>query len=393
MNILMIAGRIPHPPLDGGSARVYHLARQWSRRHRVTLVAPQFAPLDSGLLATAAAEMGVELHAVPVRLAPRLRRAAGYVARTLRGGPASDFYPELSAALGGLAGTHSFDVVEMEGSGAGLYLPALASLKPRPRLVLVFYDVMWDWWRREFMAAPRPVSLVRWLTHRGWEPRLVRQADCCVFMSERDAAIVSSVVKPRSMLVVPNGMQTGFFEATPVPDSREVLFVGSLAHLPNQQAVRWLLGEIWPALQRRVPNARLTIVGREPPAQLVALARSARVTVVGDAPDVRPYYARARAVVVPLRSGGGIRVKILEALAAGRPLVTTRLGAEGLPLVPGEHALFADRAEEMAAELARLLADQPLAERLASNGRTLVEREFDWESLARRQESAFHPVR
>lgn len=385
MNILLIAGRVPYPPLDGGSTRVYHLAQEWSRRHRVTLVAPQFGALDSGVLAACAREMGVELCAVPVRVAPQRRRAARYARQALAGEPADDRYPEVMAALAGLAKERTFDVVELEGSGAGLYLGALAPY--RPRTVLVFYDVMWDWWRRQFRAAPQPVSLARWLTYRAWEPRLARAADCCVFLSERDAALVGAVARPRASLVVPSGIEPA--PPLPLPDEPEVLFVGSLAHLPNQQAVRWLLGEIWPALRARVPGAHLTIVGRDPPPALAALAQVGGVTLAANAPDVRPYYARARAVVVPLRSGGGIRVKILEALAAGRPLATTRLGAEGLPLVPGEHALFAEGAEALALALAQLLVDRPLAERLAANGRALAQ-DYAWEALARRHERAFY---
>lgn len=384
MNILMIAGRLPYPPLDGGTTRVYHLAQHWSHRHQVTLVAPQFGAPDPTVLAACAREMGVDLHAVPVRVATQGRRVARYGRQAVAGEPADDRYPEVAAALARLAGERTFDVVEFEGSGAALYLGALAA--QRPRTVLVFYDVMWDWWRRQFLAAPRPVSLARWLTYRTWEPRLVRAMDCCVFLSERDAALVGAVARPRASLVVPTGVELG--QPLPLPDEPEVLFVGSLAHLPNRQAARWLLGEIWPALRARVPGARLTIVGREPPAALAAEAEAAGVTLAADVPDVRPYYARARAVIVPIRSGGGIRVKILEALAAGRPLVTTRLGAEGLPLVPGEHALFAEGADALAAALARLLSDRPLAERLAANGRALAQG-FAWETLARRQERAF----
>jgi glycosyltransferase involved in cell wall biosynthesis len=125
---------------------------------------------------------------------------------------------------------------------------------------------------------------------------------------------------------------------------------------------------------------------------MIMLTRDAGMTLVANPVDVRPYYDRARAVVVPIRSGGGIRVKILEALAARRPLVTTSIGAEGLPLTPGEHALFADDAEELAEALARVLSDHLLAERLAANGRSLVEREFRWELLASKQERAFRVV-
>jgi glycosyltransferase involved in cell wall biosynthesis len=392
VEVLIIGANVPFHPLTGGTASSYHFAREWGRRHQVTLVAPVFGAIDAGKLTRCAEELGVTLHAVPVHSGTRLRRLLDYAARLVRGAPTIRFYPELAAFVRQLVAANRFDVVDIEGTGfgGGLYLSAFDGLSARPRMILTFYDIMWHWWKRDFLLSANPVSLVRWLTYRVWEPRFVRQVDCCVFMSAVDAAIVGRVSLPKASLVVPVGFDVARFAVTPVPDTREVLFVGSFLHSPNRRAAIWLIADIWPALRRRVPDARLTVVGMNPPHELVALAAAAGVELVANAPDLQPYYARARAVIAPIQTGGGIRVKIVEACAAARPIVTTHIGAEGLPIVPDEHALFAEGTEGLATALARVLTDEALAQRLADNGRALVEQEFSWELLAKRKESAFY---
>ncbi len=391
MNILMIAGRLPFHPLDGGTARVYHLVKEWSKRHNITLVVPMFTPVAPDAISRCAEEIGVELHAVPVQLAPKVRRVADYTLRMIRGLPIVDYYPEMLSFVHNLVRVRKFDLIEFEGSGGGTFFSALSDLPYRPRTVLVFYDVMWQWWKREYIASRNLVSLARWLSYRIWEPHFVRQADCCVFLSEVDAQTVSSVVKPNQTLVVPLGIQTTAFDKTPLPDEPEVLFVGSFNHLPNIQAVKWLITEIWPVLKKRIPLAHLTIIGRNPSDEIIKLAKSARVSLFADVPDVQPYYKQARVVIVPIKTGGGIRMKILEAFAAARPIVTTQIGAEGLPIVPNEHALFANSVEEIIEALSRVLTDRQFAERLAVNGRALVEREFDWPIIASKLQKTFYP--
>jgi polysaccharide biosynthesis protein PslH len=392
--ILMVAGRLPIPPLDGGTMRFFNIARRWKEDFDLTLVAPAYEPVSAALLAQLEAEMGTAIHPVPVTLPSKSRRIFDSLKSLTRSVPKVDLIPEVEAYLRDLLRTQSFDMVQFEGSAGGHYLPLVQTIQPRARTVLVFYDVMWDWWRREFLATPRPVALARWLLYRHWEPRFVASVDACVFLSEVDRARVEPVARPRHSRIVPNGIigneDLGAEpSAGPLPPTAELLFVGSFNHLPNLSAARWLIKQIWPEVQKRIPNARLTIAGRNPPEALTALAKSSEIELVANAPDLALYYRRCRAVVVPIQSGGGIRVKILEAFAQGRPVVTTTLGAEGLPLVPGEDALFADTPAAIAAALQKIVEDDHLAESLVARGRKLVESEFNWDILAKRQAEVF----
>jgi glycosyltransferase involved in cell wall biosynthesis len=144
-------------------------------------------------------------------------------------------------------------------------------------------------------------------------------------------------------------------------------------------------------LKEQEADAGMTLVGLDPPPELCKMAQSAGVSVAGNVYDIKPYYERSEVVVVPVQIGGGIRIKILEAGAARRPVVTTRIGAEGLPIVPGTHSIVADSAEDIVAGIRQLFHDHLLAQQLATNLHDLVKREFDWDNLAKQKESAFFP--
>jgi polysaccharide biosynthesis protein PslH len=154
-----------------------------------------------------------------------------------------------------------------------------------------------------------------------------------------------------------------------------------MSYLPNHQGIAWFAEEVWPLIRRAAPGVELDVVGRGPPPNVQALGEIDGITVHGGVPDMAPYFARSNAVVVPILTGAGIRVKIIEALAAGRATVSTPLGAEGLELEPGRHVLIADGAPAFADAVVRALGDDELRTRLGTEGRALAERRYDWRAL------------
>jgi glycosyltransferase involved in cell wall biosynthesis len=181
-------------------------------------------------------------------------------------------------------------------------------------------------------------------------------------------------------VVVPNGVDVDRFPFLDV-DSAEpdhVVFVGTYRYVPNVDAVHWFVRDIWPRIRAARPTARCTLVGMDPPPSVHRLAQVPGINVVGTVPDVQPWLARATVVVVPLRSGSGTRFKILEAFAAGRPVVSTRIGAEGLAVEDGIHLLLADDPASFAEAAIQLLADPERRWSLARAARELVEREYAW---------------
>ena len=195
---------------------------------------------------------------------------------------------------------------------------------------------------------------------RGWEARHAARFDRCLVVSEIEAQRLRAVAAGTAVSLVPNGVDTTALR--PLPEAaagNRLIFVGHLRYPPNVDAVRFLGRHILPALRARIPEARLTVVGEGTPRVLREFAGRDDIELVGRASSPIPYYRDAHVAVVPLRAGGGTRLKSLEAMALGRPVVSTQFGCEGLAVENGKHLLIADDAEELADALERALDDIP----------------------------------
>ncbi len=211
-------------------------------------------------------------------------------------------------------------------------------------------------------------------------------------MSNLDAAFFRAEAPRVPVVVVPNGVDAQAFEAPDAQMSRRgIVFVGTLGYAANADAVDYLVAEIMPRVRSQA-DVTLTVVGGGASPTLVQRAEG-HARFVGFVADVRPYYWQAAVCVVPLRSGGGTRLKILEALAAGCAVVATSIGAEGLELTPGDEIEIADTPEALAAAVLRLLADHEARERLARQGCAAVRRRYDWNVIAPRMEEAYRLAR
>ena len=211
---------------------------------------------------------------------------------------------------------------------------------------------------------------------RRLEHWAVRSYDLVVNPSPEDAAML-----PPGVAVVPNGVDTERFRPSPAPDDGGVVFTGALHTLPNRDGIRWFSEAVWPEILARRPGTRLDIVGSHPPPEVAELARLEGVEVHADVPDVLPYLARAGVAVVPLRIGTGSRLKALEAMAAARAVVGTRIGLGGLEGRAGQEYLVADDPGAFAAEVVRCLEDRDLRVRLGAAARGLVEGRYAWRAI------------
>jgi polysaccharide biosynthesis protein PslH len=210
--------------------------------------------------------------------------------------------------------------------------------------------------------------------HARWiEEWATRSYDVVVTVSPDDAAVL-----PGKPVVVPNGVDTERFHPSPLPAEARVVFTGGLHTVANRDGIRWFCEEVWPHVRARVPNATLDVVGARPPAEVVALGDLQGVSVHSDVPDVVPYIERARVAVVPIRIGTGTRLKALEAMAAGRPVVATMVGLAGLGATDGREALIADDPPGFAEAVVRCLVHRETAAGLAERGRKLAEERFAW---------------
>jgi len=269
-------------------------------------------------------------------------------------------------------------------------------LPPTLPAVLSFHDLVW----RRYMSQARLSDGSRALMLRAEAARF--RAHTLRMLKRYQAAVVVSTIEsgelrrvtPIPVSVIPIGTDTtALAPAAEQPGPPRLLFTGTLGYPPNSEGITWFADRVWPQVRVALPDARLDIVGRTPPPSVLALGDRPGITVVGPVPEIGPYFDRAHAVVVPILTGAGVRVKIVEAMAAGRAIVSTSLGWEGLPhVVPGEHLLVADDPPAFAGAAIRLLSEPSLRHSLAARARSLAERDYDWRGLGDTLEAVLTPI-
>jgi polysaccharide biosynthesis protein PslH len=255
--------------------------------------------------------------------------------------------------------------------------------------VLFQHNVEATIWKRHFEVQTHRVKkgffFNQWQKMQRFEAETCRRFDSVIAVSKDDAEAMQRDYGIAEVFDVPTGVDTDFFQPAGreavVPNS--LVFTGSMDWLPNEDAIRYFTQEVLPLLKARIPDVSLTVVGRNPHPALVELSRNEpAVIVTGRVADVRPYMERGAAYVVPLRIGGGTRLKIYEAMAMEKPIISTTVGAEGLPLRNGVELLLADGAEAFADAVVRVLSDATLARRLGQQAAATVREQFGWTTVA-----------
>ncbi len=390
----MLAPQVPWPPQQGTTLRNYHIARLVARHHDVTVLAFGQPGADVSALRHA----GIEVLAVP----PPPPRSLARRFRDLLTDPVPDLARRLDAPamwsrLAELA-RGGFDVVQVEGFEMAPYGLAWPRRAGRPRLIYDAHNAEWVLqdraWRAD-LARPRGwpgagYSVLQTWKIRRYEGRLLRAADATVTVSQADAAAVGPLAPGARVLVVPNGVDTDAVRPTEpgLEEDGLCLFVGKMDFRPNIDAVTWFVRTAWPRVRAARPEARLAIVGRDPAPAVADLAGNG-VTVTGVVADVRPWLARAAAVVVPLRIGGGTRLKVLEAMAAGKAIAATSMAVEGIHVRDGREVRLGDTPPALADVVLALLADTAARRRLGAAARERAVAEYRWETLVPQMENLY----
>jgi sugar transferase (PEP-CTERM/EpsH1 system associated) len=383
LRILLLSPWMPWPPHDGGRIRILHTIRYLSQRHHVTLVAPS-RDRDDAAPPSELTDLCEEIVTAPLAGGGRAQ-----IARALSGGlrrrpliESLHYGRALADQVRRLTATRSYDVVQVEFSWFTPYLQALHATC-RARTVLTMHNVESLRFARELRSttsiARRLVLSWDRLFAGRWEARAVSSVDAVAVVSDAERRWVEEAVPGARVTVAPNGVDTGHFQPLPASPGGPLVFTGAMDYPPNVDAVTWFCREVWPILRRRAPALRLDIVGRAPDGRVRSLDGRERVRVVGEVPDVRGYLAQASAVVVPLRAGGGTRLKILEAMAMARPVISTTLGAEGLDSVAGSDILLADTPIDFAHAVEDVISSPDTAHRLGEAGRRLAVARYDWQ--------------
>ena len=388
MHVLWIKTDLLFPLNSGGRIRTFEMLRAIRRRHDVTYVA-----LDDGTTSPEALEHARE-YATQVDLVPHRRPAKGSPAffGALLANLASpnpyviDRYrsPAMAERIRYWC-TQDVDLLVCDFIFPAPAVPRTASI---PRIIFQ-HNVEARIWARHAAVGRTPLHPAYFrLQHermRRAEAALCATFDGVVAVSESDAEEFRSAYGLTNVESVPTGVNTDFFQTTD-PAAREpahLLFLGAMDWMPNADGIRWFVKEVLPLVRRRAPEVRLTIVGRDPIASVRELhAPDQGVVVTGTVPDVRPWLASSAVFVVPLRVGGGTRLKLYEGLATGIPTVSTTIGAEGLPLEDGVHLRIADAPEAMADAIVSLVHDPDGAARMGAAAARYVRGTFGWDGVA-----------
>jgi glycosyltransferase involved in cell wall biosynthesis len=386
-SVLAVTSEVPWPLNSGGHLRTFHLLRMLTRRFDVRLVAPTLGNDEAGRAALECA--GVTLHLVPVSPRRHLSETVKVAMSAVRREPYVLFARHrrraVWRALAAEAARRRPEVLYLDHLDSLVYADAVPDVpvvidlhNVYSRLASRAADEVPGRVRRHYLAGEARLLVERELV-------AARRAHTIMAVSDDDAGYFSSLGTAR-VVVVPNGVDcsayAGASAARPGPPT--LLYVGALDWPPNASAARLLATDVLASVRQHVPAARVMIVGKNPPPEVLALARSQpNVEVAGNVRDVVPYFRSAHVLAVPLEAGGGTRLKILEAFAAGLPVVSTPVGCEGIDGVHDEHLLVADRSG-FADAIVQVLLDPAAAHERADRAQQLVQQAYDWSAVGRR---------
>jgi glycosyltransferase involved in cell wall biosynthesis len=292
--------------------------------------------------------------------------------------------PEMSAALKRLLAEDRFDLIQVESIHLMNYLTLLRSRSRTPVVCdwhNVESDLMRQYAEREANVARRTYARRTARLMSEAEERALKEFDAHIAVSDVDAKRLRSINPDAKIFVIENGMDAAHYADEQSATKNRIVFVGSMDYHANIEGATNFARTVWPLIQQQQPNLRFTIVGRNPPREVTELSSIGGVEVTGSVADVRPYYREALAAVVPLNVGGGSRLKILEAMAAGVPVVSTKLGAEGLDVSDGENILLAESSAQLANGILKVIDGADLRTRLIMGGHALVRTKYDWSIL------------
>jgi glycosyltransferase involved in cell wall biosynthesis len=404
LNVAVLDEELPFPLTSGKRIRTFNLLARLARRHRVTVLCHRNPdPDEAALAADALRDRGIRTvvvdRAVPAKSGPAFyARLAGNLLSPLPYSVATHASPALADAAAVFAADHPVDVWHCEWTPyAQVLRDALGDGLAAARWTVMAHNVESLIWERYAETEPNPVK--RWYVRRQWakferfERWAYSAATVPIAVSDEDADLMRGRFGVRRVDVVDNGVDVDYF--TPRRDvdrdPAKLLFLGSLDWRPNLDAASLLLDDIFPKVRAQAPHATLALVGRRPPDWLKAKAAATPgARVFADVPDVRPFLATCGMLVVPLRVGGGSRIKILEALATETPVVSTRVGAEGLRLTPGTDLTVTEDPAGMADAVVAAIRNPDEARETAESGRHRVLARYSWDRLATRLEAVWH---
>jgi len=393
MKVLLLTQVLPFPPDSGPKVKTWNVLKYLAQRHAVTLVS--FVRGNQQADVEKLRPYCHSIYTVPMMRGPLpdgLAMLQSFASRQ----PwmmVRDDRAAMRALIDRLCAETQFDVAHADQLNMAQYAARVTGA----RKILDAHNALWLLYKR--LAETMRPGPRKWLLERDWrllkeyEGRLCREFDGLLAVSEEDAvALREAAGRDLKITVIPIAVDTDELPVTArAPQANHVLHIGTMYWPPNIDGMQWFIQEAYPHIRAARPDVSLDVVGSRPPQELTAFnGNGHNINVTGYVAEVQPYLEQCGVFIVPLRAGGGMRVKILEALARGLPLVTTSLGCEGIAVKHGQHVLIADTPKEFAQATLNLLNNRALADELGRNGRALIESTYDYRAACRPLEDLYH---
>lgn len=385
MNILMLTPYLPYPLLSGGQIRTYNLLKKLAKKHKVTL----FALIKEESERQYIPEL--EKYCQKVRVFKRSKKPFTLRNIFMTGFSSYPFLvirnltPETKSAVQQELKKQSYDLIHAE---TFYMMPNI----PKTNIPILLVEQTIEYLGYESFAEKMRFPLIRPLLKidiskiRKWEEHYWKSCTKLITMSDDDKDFINQTIQdPKKIDVVSNGVDTEWFaeKQKQLPEAPTILSVGTFNWLPNVEAVKFLVNNVWPIVKESLSNAKLWIVGNAPTKEVFEFQQKDNsITVTGGIPDIRDAFAGAHVLLAPVFSGKGTRYKILEAMASETPIVATSTAVEGLGVENGVHVLVGNTAEQMAELTLKLLGDPKLQQKLASNGKQFVRENYDWQNIS-----------
>lgn len=393
MRILFVTPEWPYPPNQGGRIRMFNIIRQLAKGHELHLISVTLQPLKTSehdaLIPFCSSIRTVPQPSaswrIPIRVVKSVLMRKPFVVF-------KHLPKELAEVVQATVSQEQPDVVLVEFHYIsdcinGLDVHHVVDMHNLDTVLYNRFEHSPKWGMKKVHGR-----IQRSLMH-AFEKQLPQRFDACVTVSDTDRDLLKTWSNTSNVYTVPNGVDVDYF--TPgisFPQRFDLVFTGSMDYYPNIDAAVFLCHEVMPRLWVRRPQTTLAIVGRDPSSALKALGNDPRITVTGTVADVRPYLAGSTAVVVPLRMGGGTRLKVLEAAAMAKAIVGTSVGLEGIDVIPGQHVLVSDNAEDFAQAVLDLLTRPASAESLGLAACSLIREYYSWSACVARLEEVLRSV-
>ncbi len=396
MKILIACKEFPHSKVIGGPILIYNRLKQLAKNHTVSLTAfcqqgdEQYIP-------------SVQPYCHDLRLVPLPpRRSPIKTMKDFFTAPIPYYFlrvhgsKEMAHTIAEMVKKDKYEFVIAEYSVMGQFLHHNPDLPPTRRIISVhecYYLARLKSFRHYPLGPNKLKEAINLIGLKKYEFDMYRNADKVLTLTPQGKEELLAIAPDLDIAIVPHGVDVETFAFSPkAEEENSIVFLGNYLHYPNVDAVLYFHTEIWPRLKAALPGVKFYVVGKSPPPEIARLESDKSIVVTGTVDDVTLYLRRGKVFICPVRLGGGFRGKILEAMALGRPVVSTRLGADGIPASDGQNIILADSAEDFVKAIADLMNKPDLYQRIQINARKLMEDRYAWDKGVARLEAVLEEM-